>query len=187
MTNPRSTSHKTPFQPPKHPALADSYYSLLGVHPSASVIEIRQAYRKLSKHYHPDTTELPQETAKLKFQQLNEAYGTLSHPERRSAYDQKIGYSRYSVIQPALNLDQPTTRDQDYSHAAYLDPTDRPLSSGELFALLIMGLSLLLCLLLAIVIGLTRTDLVLEPIQPPAMIASLLNCDYNLGGIFMLG
>ncbi len=35
-----------------------TYYSLLGLHPSASVIDIRRSYRELSKRYHPDTTDL---------------------------------------------------------------------------------------------------------------------------------
>ena len=42
-----------------------SYYALLGLHPSASVIEIRRAYRELSKHYHPDTTKLSTEIATI--------------------------------------------------------------------------------------------------------------------------
>ena len=60
-----------------------SYYVLLGLPPSASALEIRRAYRELSKRYHPDTTELPTAIATAKFQQLNEAYATLSNPERR--------------------------------------------------------------------------------------------------------
>jgi len=53
---------------------------LLGLHPSASAIEIRRAYRELSKRYHPDTTDLPPAIAIVKFQQLNEAYAALSNP-----------------------------------------------------------------------------------------------------------
>jgi hypothetical protein len=136
-----------------------TYYALLGLHPSASSLEIRRAYRELSKRYHPDTTDLSTDTATRKFQQLNEAYATLSNPERRVLYDQKIGYSRLNVIQspPDLNIpvDQPR---RTYRSSAYLDPTDRPLSAGELFALFILGLTFLGCILLAIAIGLTRGD-----------------------------
>ncbi len=137
----------------------NNYYGLLGLYPSASPIEIRRAYRELSKRYHPDTTDLPAATATPKFQQLNEAYATLSNPERRVLYDQQIGYSRINVIQPLPNfhptLDQ--TRPK-YSSSAYLDPNDRPLSPGEIFALFILGLTFVGCLLLAIAIGLTRGD-----------------------------
>lgn len=136
-----------------------SYYTLLGLHPSASPIEIRRAYRELSKRYHPDTTELPTQAATSKFQQLNEAYATLSNPERRVAYDHKIGYSRLNVIQVPPGFDSPVDqRKPVYSSSAYLDPTDRPLSSGEIFALFILGLTFVGCLVLAIAIGLTRGE-----------------------------
>lgn len=135
-----------------------SYYSLLGLHPSASVIDIRRAYRELSKRYHPDTTDLPATVATAKFQQLNEAYATLSNPERRLNYDLKIGYSRFGVIQAPTDLNHPVTNTYDWSKSAYLDASDRPLSSGEIFALFILGLTFLGCLLLAIAIGLTRGE-----------------------------
>ncbi len=135
-----------------------TYYSLLGLHPSASVIEIRRAYRELSKHYHPDTTKLPTAVATAKFQQLNEAYATLSNPERRLSYDLKIGYSRFGVIQAPPDLNHPVSYSYDWSKSAYLDASDRPLSAGEIFALFILGLTLLGCLLLAIAIGLTRGE-----------------------------
>jgi hypothetical protein len=152
-----------------------SYYALLGLHPSASAIEIRRAYRELSKRYHPDTTELPTAIATAKFQQLNEAYATLSNPERRLTYDLKIGYSRLSVIQPPPDLNHPVSRSQvSCKTSAYLDPTDRPLSAGEIFALFILVLTFLGCLLLAIAIGLTRGDAAFQPIvlQPPEAVYS---------------
>ena len=131
----------------------------MGLHPSASPLEIRRAYRELSKRYHPDTTDLPTDTATQKFQQLNEAYATLSNPERRVTYDQSIGYSRLNVIQAPANLNIPVSqKTPTYSSSAYLDPTDRPLSAGEIFALFVLGLTFVGCLLLAIAIGLTRGE-----------------------------
>ncbi len=153
--------------------LPSNYYALLGLHPCASAIEIRRAYRQLSKRFHPDTTNLPSAIATAKFQQLNEAYATLSNPERRLTYDLKIGYSRLSVIQAPPDLNRPVSRSQvSGSSSAYLDPTDRPLSAGEIFALFILGLTFLGCLLLAIAIGLTRGDAAFQPIvlQPPAAV-----------------
>ncbi|QLE54336.1 J domain-containing protein [Nostoc sp. TCL26-01] len=135
-----------------------TYYSLLGLHPSASVIDIRRAYRELSKRYHPDTTELSAVVATRKFQQINEAYATLSNPERRSIYDRKIGYSRFGVIQPPPDLHRPTSYSYDYSKSAYLDASDRPLSSGEIFVLFILGLTFVGCLVLAVTISLIRGD-----------------------------
>ncbi|KKD38098.1 MAG: J domain-containing protein [Limnoraphis robusta] len=173
MTGQEATSGHTRQAASEHPSRADSYYCLLGLHPSASAIEIRRAYRKLSKHYHPDTTQLAKTIATAKFQQLNEAYATLSNPERRQAYDIEIRYSRYNVIQPTHPLNDFRVNHSQSSSSSYLDPTDRPLSAGELFALFIMVFSLIACLILAIVIGLTQADLTLEPIQPPTAMIDL--------------
>jgi curved DNA-binding protein CbpA len=137
-----------------------TYYDLLGLHPSASVQQIRRAYRERSKLYHPDTTLLQASIATAKFHELNEAYGTLSSPDRRSQYDRKIGYSRIPVIQPLPNLyEKPGGK--TYRSSEYLDPNDRPLSSGELFALFIMGVTLVGCLLLVLVVGVARGEIAL--------------------------
>ncbi len=136
--------------------LANSYYGVLGLHPSASVIEIRRTYRELSKLYHPDTTELDSKEATRKFQQLNEAYGTLSNPEKRSLYDQKIGYSRINVIQSHLDLHKSPYTYQ--SNSAYLDPSDRPLSGGEIFALVLMGVSFFGCIILVAIISIIKGE-----------------------------
>ena len=135
-----------------------TYYSVLGLHPTASVIEIRRAYRELSKRYHPDTTDLPNKLATLKFQKLNEAYATLSNPQKRLNYDLSIGYSRYGVIQAPSDLNTPVSHKKYSPRSAYLDPSDRPLSAGEIFALFILGLTFLGCLLLVIAVGLTRGE-----------------------------
>lgn len=132
--------------------IAASYYGVLGLNPTASPMEIRQKYRELSKQFHPDTTVLGEAEATARFQRLNEAYGTLSNPERRSLYDLKIGFFRQSVVQRVPD----EVGERKYSNSAYLDPSDRPLSAGEIFALLMMGFTLLGCLLLAIAVGITR-------------------------------
>ena len=133
--------------------LIKNYYDLLDLHPSASTIAIRRTYRQLSKEYHPDTTKLPADVATAKFQRLNEAYATLSSPEKRSLYDLKIGYSRINVIQ-APNWSEPN-RDK-WSRTAYLDPTDRPLSSGEIFVLVLLGLTFIGCIILVSAIAFLR-------------------------------
>ncbi len=140
-----------------------TYYELLGLKPAASVQDIRRAYRDLSKLYHPDTTKLESAVAIPKFQALNEAYATLSSPEKRFTYDLKIGYSRLSVMQvgegSAQSPSQSQSQSRQYSSNAYLDPTDRPLSAGELFALFILGITFLGCLLLVVTISLTKGEM----------------------------
>jgi curved DNA-binding protein CbpA len=136
-----------------------TYYDLLDVHPSASAIEIRRAYRELSKKYHPDTTTLATAIATVKFQALNEAYAAISNPERRSAYDLEIGYSRVFVAQTPVNFHPLTPRPDNYRSSAYLDPTDRPLSGGEIAALLMLGITFIGCLILSISIAIIRGEL----------------------------
>ena len=147
--------------------LANSYYSLLGVHPSASVIEIRRAYREMSKRYHPDTTDLAPKVATEKFHQLNQAYATLSNPERRDVYDRKIGYSRLYVVQPSPVARRSDRGQASRSSSAYLDPSDRPLSAGEIFALFILALTFIGCLMLAIAVAFTRPETAFAPIELP--------------------
>ncbi|HEY9882942.1 MAG TPA: J domain-containing protein [Thermosynechococcaceae cyanobacterium] len=172
MTHDRATPQGKDEKASQQQVVAASYYGLLGLHPSASVREIRQSYRDLSKLYHPDTTALSAAIATAKFQQLNEAYATLSSPERRTAYDRKIGYSNVSVIQPPQAFAQSKVSARAVpSSSAYLDATDRPLSPGEIFALFILGLTFVGCLVLAIAIGITRGEAVLQPsaVHPDAL------------------
>ncbi|HEY8511664.1 MAG TPA: J domain-containing protein [Cyclobacteriaceae bacterium] len=63
------------------------YYKILGVSKDATEKEIRNAYRKLARKYHPDLNP-NDESAKAKFQQINEAHEVLSDPEKRKKYDQ---------------------------------------------------------------------------------------------------
>ncbi|MEO0458603.1 MAG: J domain-containing protein [Cyanobacteria bacterium P01_A01_bin.114] len=139
---------------------SENHYELLGLKPGASVQQIRRAYRDRSKLYHPDTTELSDAVATQKFQALNEAYATLSTPEKRLLYDQQLGYSRLHVIQAPTDLDEPINRNTPYpSKHLYLDPTDRPLSAGEIFALFILGLTFAACLALVVLVGLAKGNL----------------------------
>lgn len=64
------------------------YYEILGLHPGASRDEIRQAYRRLAKLYHPDRN--PSEGAKQKFIQIQNAYEVLTDEARRLQYEAMI-------------------------------------------------------------------------------------------------
>ena len=61
------------------------YYEVLGVSRSASADDIKNAFRNLARKYHPDVNKA--EDAEEKFKEINEAYGVLSDPDKRAAYD----------------------------------------------------------------------------------------------------
>ena len=63
------------------------YYSILGVNRGASEREIKQAYRRLARKYHPDVNP-GDKSAEARFKQINEAYEVLSDKEKRQKYDQ---------------------------------------------------------------------------------------------------
>src|SRR3984893_2811518 len=63
------------------------YYETLGVPKTATEDEIRSAFRKLARKYHPDVAK-DKKNAEEKFKQINEAYEVLSDPEKRKKYDQ---------------------------------------------------------------------------------------------------
>jgi molecular chaperone DnaJ len=67
------------------------YYATLGVKKSASAEEIRKAFRKLARKYHPDVN--PDKKAEEKFKELSEANDVLSDPKKRKIYDQLGFYS----------------------------------------------------------------------------------------------
>src|SRR4029453_19261165 len=62
------------------------YYQTLNVARTASADEIKKAYRRLARKYHPDVSK--EKDAEAKFKQVQEAYEVLKDPEKRAAYDQ---------------------------------------------------------------------------------------------------
>jgi molecular chaperone DnaJ len=62
------------------------YYETLGIQKGASDDDIRKAYRTLAKKYHPDVSK--EDHAEAKFKEVQEAYDTLSDPQKRAGYDQ---------------------------------------------------------------------------------------------------
>src|ERR1700681_3284290 len=72
------------------PAATKDYYATLGVKKNASADEIRKAFRKLARKYHPDVNP-GDKGAEEKFKAMSEANDVLSDPKKRKIYDQ-LGY-----------------------------------------------------------------------------------------------
>ncbi|KAL3644804.1 hypothetical protein CASFOL_009984 [Castilleja foliolosa] len=83
---------------------SDSYYQFLGVSATADLEEIKAAYRRLSKEYHPDTTTLPLRSALEKFMQLKEIYNVLSNDEKRKFYDWSLAQEAASQEEQKMRI-----------------------------------------------------------------------------------
>ena len=122
-----------------------TYYERLGVSRSADADSLRQAFRRLSKAVHPDTTRLPASDAARQFRLLREAYEQLADPRRRRLYDAALREreATQQTVMPSLPI----------PHAI---GQRRPLSGGEWLSLLLLLGSLLLCLLLGVGVAWSR-------------------------------
>ncbi len=152
--------------------MTKTYYAILGVTPWANEMDIRRAYRDLSKLYHPDITQLPKDDAVEIFRQINEAYATLSNADRRNTYDLRIQFSRfqYTTYDNGVKLQTPKnlqTIDDDGL------PSERPLSGAELFALLLIGATLIACLVLVVLVAWLRGDRLFPEAIAPISISAL--------------
>jgi curved DNA-binding protein CbpA len=129
---------------------AANHYELLNIPPEATTQELRQAFRSLSKRYHPDTTELPEAEAREAFRRLQLAYLTLNDPERRRSYDATL-----RTVQPAKRV--------MVAAAVKPVPVRRALSGGEWFALLLLALAVAFSLVLGVGLAWSRGGEFLKP------------------------
>lgn len=74
-----------------------NYYEILQVSKNASSAEIKNAYKKLVKKYHPDLYKGDKNFAEQKIKEINEAYDILSNPEKKLAYDESFYHPEIST------------------------------------------------------------------------------------------
>lgn len=113
-----------------YPSPPANLYERLEVGAGASPEQLRAAFRRLSKTFHPDTTELPEAQASELFNALQEAITILSDPDLRRQYD-------FSIQQVLI-------------------PERRALSGGEWFALLLLCGALIFSLMIGVGLALSR-------------------------------
>ncbi|MEM9151860.1 MAG: J domain-containing protein [Cyanobacteria bacterium P01_F01_bin.3] len=135
-----------------------SLYEVLGVAPDSSQAEIREAYRRKSKECHPDTAVIRKEEASIRFRTLQQAYETLRFPDTRKQYDQSLAKTRFTQPLPPT----PPAKPPPPKVPGTLELEERPLSSGEIFALFILMLTFLLCLFLALFVGVSRGEVLVQ-------------------------
>ena len=153
---------------------AQDYYELLGVNASADASSLRKAFHKKSKTFHPDTTSLPEDEAAEYFQLLCEAYELLLDPQKRRDYDRELIRIRSDEAKTYGRVS-----DNNYSRMTRFVKVSslRPLSGGELFSLVILGLTLLLSLILCLVVAFMKgKELMFQPswlvleVAPPLLV-----------------
>jgi curved DNA-binding protein len=96
------------------------YYKILGVARDASADDIKKAYRKLARKYHPDVSKEP--NAEERFKEMAEAYETLKDPEKRAAFDQLGSHAAGQEFRPPPDWGQ---------HFASGSPFDQPGSTFD--------------------------------------------------------
>lgn len=146
------------------PKTAETYYDVLGITREASAGEIKAAYRRLAKQYHPDINTAP--GAQERFLKVQEAYDTLSDPEKRAEYDRLLAagtaYSPYGTppggASAAYRQAKARTYYYHYSPGGGFSSSERPgeatpISRTSLALILLGGILMIVVLVFRVLLG----------------------------------
>jgi curved DNA-binding protein CbpA len=106
----------------------ENYYQLLGVSEMATLLEIKSAYKRLAKAYHPDIN--PSLEAEEKFKRISAAYTILSNQELRQKYDIKLAQIRLNAKRASIRAHEKRQRayKNPYQNYTYRPPVYKPSS-----------------------------------------------------------
>ena len=133
-----------------------NHYVLLQVSEEATPDQLRQAFRRLSKCFHPDTTSLPAVEAEQAFQRLQQAYAVLSDPEARRRYDTELRLAQLTAVAAARAAAGSSPSSDAAPLVTRVPSVRRALSGGEWLALLLLALALVFSLVLGVGLALAR-------------------------------
>ena len=102
--------------------LGKNLYAILGVHPSATQAEIKEAYRALAKKYHPDTNK-GNKASEKKFKEVAQAYEVLSDDKKRKDYDRLNNFNKPE--EPSQSYAQQSQAKQAYQKQATPPPKEK--------------------------------------------------------------
>ena len=115
-----------------------NYYQILGLQRDVSQEEIKKAYRRIAKQYHPDSNPGNREAEK-KFKEASEAYEVLSNEEKRKNYDHKLT-TEWNTPNPTKTAENKTTvkqpfpffsTEESFEHFFGFCPLDNKTDSGK--------------------------------------------------------
>ena len=115
-----------------------NYYQILGLQRDVSQEEIKKAYRRIAKQYHPDSNPGNREAEK-KFKEASEAYEVLSNEEKRKNYDHKLT-TQCNTPKPTKTAEKKTTvkqpfpffsTEESFEHFFGFCPLDNKTDSGK--------------------------------------------------------
>jgi curved DNA-binding protein CbpA len=138
-------------------AVQETLYKALGVNETATTAEIKAAYRQLAKEYHPD--EIPEEfrnrplgkLAEEAFRNIDQAYKTLSDPQRRCLYDEQLRIARKPKLPSAPPFRSPERPSASQSRSSMKNKRKN-------WARLAVGIAGLFCLLAGLILLFASID-----------------------------
>ncbi|WP_296622786.1 DnaJ domain-containing protein [Marivirga sp.] len=110
----------------------ENYYQILGLSEMATLSEIKSAYKKLAKAYHPDINSSP--AAEEKFKIISTAYAVLSNRDLRQKYDLKLAQIRLNAKRASIRAHENRQRayKNPYQNYTYRPPVYRPVKDASL-------------------------------------------------------